>query len=724
MSNDKSVVVKINGDSKGLTDELNNVKTQAEQLEEGLKKIAVVSGIAFAGLTAAIVKVVGSFREAEQATFRTEAVIKSTGAAAGFTTTQIVDLASSLESTTTFADEVIQSGENLLLTFTNIGKDVFPQATKAMLDMSTALGQDVSTSAIQLGKALNDPVLGVTALGRAGVQFTEQQKAMIKSFVDTNQIAKAQAIILKELETQMGGAAEAAAQGTGKFKQLNNTLDNLFEAIGEQLTQKLIPFSDKLKEIIETATKSSAFITAASNVLLYGAAIAGLVTLFATIGIAIVGITSGLGLVSLGLGALAVGGVAAVAAIVGGVAVLIEKLGGIEVVLQKSAAAFTFIGNQAELGFNIVIIAINKVLAKTFELISATAALVPGMKGVEEANQRMTDYLLENNKKLIEDNQKLGISYDDILNQKKLDDAAKKQAEEDAKAFDAREKAMQEELDQRALQNQKKKQQDAAFKAELKTEADADAKIAALQKQLGEAERDKASQVEQTKLKQQIAALQKIRDTGASEEKKQKFKDMDELRAAEEKDEADRLKFKKQFGQDTLDSAASLGAKLFGQSSGLAKSLFVLSKASALADIAINTSRAATLALAFPPGPPFSFAYVAGAVAAGAIQAANVVSTIFTGASDGALVGDGSGSLALGDRHPFMLERGELVVPRRNFDEVIEATARSRGMVTGQETSMSSSSNSVTVHIDMSDNAAQFITARQYENLRLGIDRG
>jgi hypothetical protein len=79
--------------------------------------------------------------------------------------------------------------ENLLLTFTGIGKDVFPGATKAVVDLGIAMaGGDVNNanfkaSAIQVGKALNDPIKGVTALSKVGVSFTKQQKDQIKALV-------------------------------------------------------------------------------------------------------------------------------------------------------------------------------------------------------------------------------------------------------------------------------------------------------------------------------------------------------------------------------------------------------------------------------------------------------------------------------------------------------------------------------------------------------------
>src|SRR6185503_5795133 len=104
--------------------------------------------------------------------------------------------------------KVIQGGENLLLTFTNIGEDVFPSAVKAMNDMAVAMAEgdvsavDLKGSAIQLGKALNDPVKGITALTRVGVTFSDQQKKQIKDFVEQGRVADAQRVILAELEKE------------------------------------------------------------------------------------------------------------------------------------------------------------------------------------------------------------------------------------------------------------------------------------------------------------------------------------------------------------------------------------------------------------------------------------------------------------------------------------------------------------------------------------------
>lgn len=151
-----------------------------------------------------------------------------------------IDLAAELQNVTRYSDEETLSAENLLLTFTNIKNDVFPQATRLVQDMSTALGQDLKSSAIQLGKALQDPVNGITALKRVGVNFTDAQKDMIKSMVAAGNVAGAQKVILKELATEFGGSAVAAGKTfAGQMDILKNKFNDFQEKVGTALMPML-----------------------------------------------------------------------------------------------------------------------------------------------------------------------------------------------------------------------------------------------------------------------------------------------------------------------------------------------------------------------------------------------------------------------------------------------------------------------------------------------------
>ena len=116
--------------------------------------------------------VVSEARGAGKVSRLTNAVLKSTGGVANVSAKQVASLAEAISNKTGIDDEQIQSAQNLLLTFTKVrnevgkGNDVFDQASQLAIDMSVALGSDAKSAALQLGKALNDPIKGVTALTR------------------------------------------------------------------------------------------------------------------------------------------------------------------------------------------------------------------------------------------------------------------------------------------------------------------------------------------------------------------------------------------------------------------------------------------------------------------------------------------------------------------------------------------------------------------------------
>lgn len=263
-----TVTVRFLGDVSNLTGALGDVEGKLGKTSSGLTKtfagigkLALGGGTALAGFGAIAVK---AFSESEQVAAQTAAVLKSTGGAAGATATHIGDLAGKLSMLSGADDEVIQSGENVLLTFTNIrngaGKnnDIFDQATAAALDMSTALGTDLSAANIQLGKALNDPIKGVTALSKVGVSFTAKQKEQIKTLVESGHTMEAQKIILKELSTEFGGSAKAAGDTfAGKLNKLKVIVGNFTEEVGA----RLVPIIERFADIIgRTVPKALAIV--------------------------------------------------------------------------------------------------------------------------------------------------------------------------------------------------------------------------------------------------------------------------------------------------------------------------------------------------------------------------------------------------------------------------------------------------------------------------------
>ncbi len=229
--------------------QLSNVGQAAKETQSGFggmlqSALATAGGFALFNVGAKAVgflkdQVVGSLDAAmkhQQVMSQTAQAVKSTGGAAGMTAQAIQGLAESLSKTTTFSEDTVQSGENLLLTFTGIGKDVFPQTTKTMLDMAQAMGMDTKSAAMQLGKALNDPAQGLSALSREGVTFSDKQKEMIKQMVAAGNTAGAQKIMLAELQKEFGGSAEAAGKTfAGALQILKNNLEDVKIKIGTAL---------------------------------------------------------------------------------------------------------------------------------------------------------------------------------------------------------------------------------------------------------------------------------------------------------------------------------------------------------------------------------------------------------------------------------------------------------------------------------------------------------
>lgn len=222
---------------------IENVGSSAKQfIGDAIGQATVVATAGLAALTAGAVLSVKAFEEQQNEIAQTNAVLKSTAGIAGVTADAVTNLATSLQKTTRYSDEQVRSVENLLLTFTKISKDTFPDATRAVLDMATALGEDTKSASIQLGKALQDPILGITALRRVGVNFSDAQKDVIKNLVDTGHQLDAQKMILKEIQTEFGGSAEAAGNTfAGSLDKLNNALNDVEETIGQFIVEGLVP---------------------------------------------------------------------------------------------------------------------------------------------------------------------------------------------------------------------------------------------------------------------------------------------------------------------------------------------------------------------------------------------------------------------------------------------------------------------------------------------------
>ena len=188
----------------------------------------------------------------------TDQIIKSTGGAAKVTAGQIGAYAQALSNKIGVDDEAIQAGQNLLLTFKGVKNEgaglsaIFDRATSAGADLAAAGFGSIESNAKMLGKALNDPTKGMTALTRAGVGFTDGQKKQIKSMQESGDLLGAQKIILKEVESQVGGTAAASVSAADKAKVgWANFLENLGTMAMPAVSSVIGVFTDTLLPAVQ-----------------------------------------------------------------------------------------------------------------------------------------------------------------------------------------------------------------------------------------------------------------------------------------------------------------------------------------------------------------------------------------------------------------------------------------------------------------------------------------
>ena len=217
-----------------------SLKQFSDRAQGILRKLGPLgTALTVGGLVVAGKQLVSMAAEQEKAERKLAAIMRSTGKAAGFNADELKEYARTLSRVTQFSDESIVSAEALVATFTQIKGPIFKDTVKATLDVSAAMGTDLKSSVLQLGKALNDPIRGVSALAEVGVSFNQVQRDQIRELVEQNRLMDAQRIILDELNVEFGGVAEEQAKGLGEIEQLWNALGDTAEIIGKKMVTAL-----------------------------------------------------------------------------------------------------------------------------------------------------------------------------------------------------------------------------------------------------------------------------------------------------------------------------------------------------------------------------------------------------------------------------------------------------------------------------------------------------
>jgi hypothetical protein len=263
MADVKKLTVIIDGQTVELSASLKKAEKELTGMEkrmESISKMGQLMGAAFigSGILGFLSDSVKEWQNVEQAMAKVNNLVKQTGQAAGFSGEQLSEMADALESKSLYeAEDILNKVSAQLLTFTNIKGDNFKAAQQAALDLSAVLGSDLQGTAIQLGKALQDPVAGLTALKKSGVSFSEEQKNVIKMMVETGDIAKAQGLILSEINRQYGGTAEALTKtASGQLEIMKRNWGNVKEAIGKEILTGINPTIESMNKLLSGGNKT------------------------------------------------------------------------------------------------------------------------------------------------------------------------------------------------------------------------------------------------------------------------------------------------------------------------------------------------------------------------------------------------------------------------------------------------------------------------------------
>lgn len=244
----KSQMANLETKFTGLGNSVNKAQTPFKNFGSTIRTLLPAVGLA--GMVMFTKQVIAAGEQSQKSDARLQQIATSMGVFGGRiseVTTRLKNYADATARQTGVDDDIIKMTQAKLLTFRELALSAdtvggaFDRATAAAVDMAAAGFGDATSNAVQLGKALNDPIKGVTALTRSGITFTAAEKAKIQVLVESGKMLEAQKFVLKAIETQVGGTAKATASATDRMKQAYGQVQ---EAIGLALLPMLEKFAN------------------------------------------------------------------------------------------------------------------------------------------------------------------------------------------------------------------------------------------------------------------------------------------------------------------------------------------------------------------------------------------------------------------------------------------------------------------------------------------------
>lgn len=307
MDRELSIIIKARDEaSKVIQDVGNSAQSTAKDLGNALKGSVVQLGAAFGVMSAGVISSIKAFDESQQVAAQLNQAIKSTGNVMGVSATEVKKLSAALQQQSTFSDEAITQAQTLFVRYGNISGSIMPAATKATLDLATAMGTDLDSAARLVGTALSEPEKNIGRLARTVPALKGEIGDLIVKMAKSGDTAGAQAKLIEVLGTSMGGAALTKAHSlSGQMEILKNNTNDLQETLGKGLVDALAQSVGGFDNLNRSIAQVNTFLQQNKDVLTAVAAAALVVT--ATFGVLLVAAllvvagTAGLVIAAIGL---------------------------------------------------------------------------------------------------------------------------------------------------------------------------------------------------------------------------------------------------------------------------------------------------------------------------------------------------------------------------------------------------------------------------------------
>lgn len=223
-----------------------------QRVSSGMRNAGAAASVAGGIIIGALAGTITAAEGAATAQARLEQVFRSMGDTTGRGAADAMKYADSLELITGVDGDLIMLSQAKLATFAEVSSEtarmagIFDRATAATVDLAAAGFGDAASNAVQLGKALNDPIKGITAMTRSGITFTKVEQEKIKMLTLSGRQLEAQNIILAAVEKQVGGVAAATANDSEKMKV---AFGQISESVGMALLPALNQFTAWLQKV-------------------------------------------------------------------------------------------------------------------------------------------------------------------------------------------------------------------------------------------------------------------------------------------------------------------------------------------------------------------------------------------------------------------------------------------------------------------------------------------